>query len=135
MLRTVDPSLLPHQIDVLKDLEPEVADLIRVHDAKRRLWWPTDLLGIQDSDDPEKYVRELRSRAAGIPDAVRISLVMGLITEEGLPHFHRLLAVHLVALTGSRTITTQQVFARRVGEAQAAAVNRGAAAFRSSSRS
>ena len=34
-----------------------------------------------------------------------------------------------------RAITTQQVFARQVGEAQAAAVNRGAAAFRSSSRS
>jgi NADH dehydrogenase len=63
---------------------------------------------------------------------------------------------HLVALTGfknriavlfnwtiafvgrgrpQRAITTQQVFARQVGEAQAAAVNRGAAAFRSSSRS
>ena len=95
MLRSVETSLLPRQIDVLRDLEPEVADLIRVHDAKRRLWWPTDLLGIQDSEDPEKYVRDLRARAAGIPDAVRISLVMGLITEEGLPHFHRLLAVHL----------------------------------------
>jgi NADH:ubiquinone reductase (H+-translocating) len=66
------------------------------------------------------------------------------------------LAVHLVALTGfksriavlfnwtmafvgrgrpQRAITTQQVFARQVGEAQAAAVNRGAAAFRSSSPS
>jgi NADH:ubiquinone reductase (H+-translocating) len=66
------------------------------------------------------------------------------------------LAVHLVALTGfknriavlfnwtiafvgggrpQRAITTQEVFARQVGEAQAAAVNRGAAAFRSSSRS
>jgi len=95
MLRTVDSALLPRQIDVLKDLEPEVAELIKVHDAKRRLWWPTDLLGIQDSEDPDKYVKELRERAAGIPDAVRVSLVMGLITEEGLPHFHRLLAIHL----------------------------------------
>jgi NADH:quinone reductase (non-electrogenic) len=66
------------------------------------------------------------------------------------------LAVHLIALTGfknrtavgfnwaiaflgrgrlQRTITTQQVFARQVREPQAAAVKRGAAAFRSSSRS
>jgi NADH dehydrogenase len=71
------------------------------------------------------------------------------------------LAVHLVALTGfksriavlciavlfnwtiafvgrgrpQRAITTQQVFARQAGEAQAAAINRGAAAFRSSSPS
>jgi acyl-[acyl-carrier-protein] desaturase len=91
----VDPTLLPRQVDVLRDLEPVVAELIKTHDAKRRLWWPTDLLGIQDSEDPEKYLADLRKRATGIPDAVRISLVMGLITEEGLPHFHRLLAVHL----------------------------------------
>ena len=66
------------------------------------------------------------------------------------------LVIHLVALTGfknriavlfnwtiafvgrgrpQRAITTQQVFARQVGEEQAAAVNRDAAAFRSSSRS
>jgi NADH:quinone reductase (non-electrogenic) len=65
------------------------------------------------------------------------------------------LAVHLVALTGfknriavlqltiafvgrgrpQRAITTQRVFARQVSDARAAAVNRGAAAFRSSSRS
>jgi NADH dehydrogenase len=66
------------------------------------------------------------------------------------------LAVHLLALTGfknriavlfnwtiafagrgrpQRAITTQQVFARQVGEAQAAAVDRGAAAFRPSSGS
>jgi hypothetical protein len=49
------------------------------------------------------------------------------------------LTVHLVAFAGrgrpQRAITTQQVFARQVGEAQAAAVTRGAAAFRSSSRS
>jgi NADH dehydrogenase len=66
------------------------------------------------------------------------------------------LAVHLVALTGfknriavlfnwtiafvgrgrpQRAVTTQQVFARQVGEAQAAAVDRGAAALRPPSRS
>src|SRR5689334_10391043 len=95
MFRAADNPLLPRQIDVLHDLEPEVAELIKVHDAKRRLWWPTDLLGVQGSEDPERYVKELRARAAGIPDAVRISLVMGLITEEGLPHFRRRHAVHL----------------------------------------
>lgn len=91
----VDKTLLPRQIEVLHDLEPVVAELIKAHDAKRRLWWPTDLLGIQEAENPDTYVSDLRKRAAGIPDAVRISLVMGLITEEGLPHFHRLLAVHL----------------------------------------
>jgi acyl-[acyl-carrier-protein] desaturase len=93
--QALDSTLFPRQIDVLHDLEPVVADLIKTHEAKRRLWWPTDLLGIQDAENPDRYLEELRKRAAGIPDAVRISLVMGLITEEGLPHFHRLLAVHL----------------------------------------
>ena len=91
----VDTTLLPRQIDVLHDLEPVVADLIKTHEAKRRLWWPTDLLGIQSSEHPDRDLEDLRKRAAGIPDPVRVSLVMGLITEEGLPHFHRLLAVHL----------------------------------------
>ena len=81
---------------------------------------------------------------------------VGRVRMSGFVAWQLWLAVHLVALTGlknriavlfnwtialvgrgrpQRAITTQQVFARQVGEAQAAAVNRGAAAFRSSSRS
>ncbi|MEO6462149.1 MAG: acyl-ACP desaturase [Candidatus Eisenbacteria bacterium] len=82
----------PHQIEVLDDLEEVVFDLIEAHEAKRRLWWPSDLVGPPEGEDPDRHFAELRERARGIPDAVRISLVMGLLTEEGLPQFHRLIA-------------------------------------------
>jgi acyl-[acyl-carrier-protein] desaturase len=47
------------------------------------------------SDDQEKNRKALQERARGIGDAVRVSVTLNLLTEEGLPHFHRLLATHL----------------------------------------
>jgi len=85
---------LPQQLEVLADMEPVVEELIDAHEAKRRLWWPSDLVGPPEGTDPERHFKELRERARGVPDEVRISLVMGLLTEEGLPHFHRLIANH-----------------------------------------
>ena len=87
----------PHQMEVLDDLEEVVFDLIEAHEAKRRLWWPSDLVGPPEGEDPDRHFAQLRERARGIPDPVRISLVMGLLTEEGLPQFHRLIAQGLPA--------------------------------------
>lgn len=85
---------LPHQLEVLSDMEPVVTELIDAHEAKQRLWWPSDLVGPPEGEDPDRHYAQLRDRARGIPDAVRISLVMGLLTEEGLPHFHRVISQH-----------------------------------------
>jgi NADH dehydrogenase len=81
---------------------------------------------------------------------------IGRVRMSGIVAWVMWLAVHLIALTGfknraavgcnwavaflgrgrlQRAITTQQVFARQVREFQAGVVDRGAAAFRSSSRS
>lgn len=96
MTHSLQPSQLPpDQLEIMTDLEPVVADLLKSHESKRRLWWPTDLLGAHETDDPDRVFKELRERARGIPDPVRISLVMGLVTEEGLPHFHRLISTTL----------------------------------------
>jgi hypothetical protein len=58
---------------------------------------------------------------------------------DGLQEPHRRAVNWTIAFVGRgrlrRAITTQQVFGRQVGEAQAEALNRGAAALRSSSRS
>jgi acyl-[acyl-carrier-protein] desaturase len=85
---------LASQLEVLNDMEPVVAELIEAHEAKRRLWWPSDLIGPPEGEDPDRHFAELRKRASGIPDAVRVSLVMGLLTEEGLPQFHRVISEH-----------------------------------------
>ncbi|HXI21423.1 MAG TPA: acyl-ACP desaturase [Gemmatimonadales bacterium] len=83
------------KIEVLRDLEHRVRELMEQHERKRPLWYPSELLGPKPGEDPERHLAELRSRAAGIPDAARAALALNMLTEEGLPHFHRLLAVYL----------------------------------------
>ncbi|MFL5521783.1 MAG: acyl-ACP desaturase [Gemmatimonadales bacterium] len=83
------------KVEVLKDLEKKVHDLMEAHERKRTLWFPSDLLGAEPEQDRLEWLRQLRERARGIPDNARAALALNTLTEEGLPHFHRLLAVHL----------------------------------------
>lgn len=83
------------KVEVLSDLEPLVGELMIAHEAKRVLWFPSELLAPAPDTDPDRYVQELRSRATGISMPGRVALALNLLTEEGLPHFHRLLAVYL----------------------------------------
>jgi acyl-[acyl-carrier-protein] desaturase len=83
------------KLEVLQDLEQKVRELMEAHERKRELWFPSDLLGPAPDEDPEAHLAELRARAEGIPDPARAALALNLLTEEGLPHFHRLLAVYL----------------------------------------
>lgn len=83
------------KVEVLDDLEGKVQQLMAAHEAKRPLWFPSELLGAPPDTDPDVHVDALRRRAAGIPDHARAALALNLLTEEGLPHFHRILAVYL----------------------------------------
>ena len=83
------------KIEVLQDLEEKVRELMEVHERKRELWFPSDLMGPGPDECPETHLATLRDQAAGIPDHARAALALNLLTEEGLPHFHRLLAVYL----------------------------------------
>ncbi len=83
------------KLEVLQDLEEKVRELMETHERKRELWFPSDLLGPAPDEDPEAHLAELRAHAEGIPDPARAALALNLLTEEGLPHFHRLLAVYL----------------------------------------
>src|SRR5690348_17750087 len=65
------------------------------HEQKRVLWFPSELLDPPPGEDPDHHLRSLRERARGISDPARVALALNLLTEEGLPHFHRLLAVYL----------------------------------------
>jgi acyl-[acyl-carrier-protein] desaturase len=84
----------PDQWLVLQGLEGLVKDEINAHLARRKLWFPNDHLPSdeQGGDTQEQFYTGLRERARGLPDAVRVSLALNLLTEEGLPHFHRLIA-------------------------------------------
>ncbi len=83
--------------EVLESLSPLVDTLMADHLDKRKLWFPNDFLPADEqmSDDQEAKAKALRERARGISDGVRVSITLNLLTEEGLPHFHRLLAMHL----------------------------------------
>ncbi|WP_207950797.1 MULTISPECIES: acyl-ACP desaturase [Marinobacter] len=83
--------------EVLASLEPLVEELMQRHIDERRLWMPSEFLPASEGMTAEqiKYIQDLQERARGLPDSVRVSLALNLLTEEGLPHFHRLIAVHL----------------------------------------
>ena len=85
------------KVEVIADLEPVVQGLMEAHEAKRPLWFPSELLSPRDGEDPEKHRASLRARARGIGAPARVAVGLNLLTEEGLPHFHRLLAIHLDA--------------------------------------
>ncbi len=87
--------LLSSKFEVLSDMEGIVADLMQKHEEKRELWFPSDFLPADETTNEDLYLKQVRERAKGIPLSGRVALALNLITEEGLPHFHRLIAVHL----------------------------------------
>jgi len=84
-------------LEVLNYLENQVKEWMAVHVAKRKLWFSNDYLPADEqfTDDQESDLKKLRNRVRGIKDQVRVSVALNLLTEEGLPHFHRILAKHL----------------------------------------
>ena len=85
------------KVEVLADLEPDVNVLMEQHEAKRLLWFPSDLLSPDPDTDPDLFVKQLRERAEGISLPARVALCLNTLTEEGLPHFHRLISQYLGA--------------------------------------
>ena len=87
----------PVQIAVMVDLEPFVVEQTAAHLERRKLWFPNDLLSADATDGTaaDDDLAEVREAARGLPDPVRVALALNLLTEEGLPHFHRLIATHL----------------------------------------
>lgn len=83
--------------EVLQSLEDNVKEWMNSHIEKRKLWFPGDFLpsNERNSDDDEDNILKLRSRVKGINDSARVAIGLNLITEEGLPHFHRLLSKYL----------------------------------------
>lgn len=83
--------------EVLASLELKVKEWIEQHLEKRKLWYSSDFLPADEknTDDNEKAILKLRERVRGIKDSARVAIGLNLITEEGLPHFHRLLAKYL----------------------------------------
>jgi acyl-[acyl-carrier-protein] desaturase len=95
MALTDDARRMGRKVEVLKDLEPLVFELMVEHESKRELWFPFDLLAPEPGTDPDAHRTQMIERVKGFPDACRAAIALNTLTEEGLPHFHRLLATHL----------------------------------------
>ncbi|MES1259335.1 MAG: acyl-ACP desaturase, partial [Gemmatimonadota bacterium] len=52
-------------------------------------------LDAKPGEDQVAHEKALTARAMSMPDPVKAALALNLLTEEGLPHFHRLIAVYL----------------------------------------
>ena len=85
------------QVEVLQHLEPLVERLMDDHLRKRKLWFPSDFLTADEQmdEDQEANAARIRERARSLPDAVRAAVALNLLTEEGLPHFHRVISTAL----------------------------------------
>ena len=51
-----------------------------VHEAKRLLWFPSELLAPPPDTDPDHHLRELRKRAEGISLPARVAVALNLLT-------------------------------------------------------
>jgi len=75
-------------LEVISQIEPFVRTAVEtlLVDVKT-CWQPTDFLPDMSKEDCLDQIRQLRERAAGIPDEVIVSLVGNMITEEALPSY------------------------------------------------
>lgn len=88
------PTAFAAQLDVLAAAAPAIERLIDRHVGSRNDWRPGELVDF--SDDPQlAALRQLRDRARGLAPAIKVSVMLNLLTEEGLPHFHRIIAEHV----------------------------------------
>lgn len=92
-----EASGIREKFEVLREIEPDVESLMEAHKQKRRLWMPNDFLPADEEMNDEEYrlMDGLRDRARSVTDPVRVAIALNLLTEEGLPHFHRILATTL----------------------------------------
>jgi acyl-[acyl-carrier-protein] desaturase len=89
---------LLEKVEVLREIEPIAEALMATHLEKRRLWFSTDFLPADEQltdEEDAHFLARLRERARGISDAIRVSVCVNLLTEEGLPHFHRLISKYM----------------------------------------
>ncbi|CAO2168348.1 unnamed protein product [Urochloa humidicola] len=81
--------LAPEKLEVLAHLEPwaeaHVLPLLKPFDAA---WQPSDFLpDAADADSFHAACRDIRARAAAVPDAILVCLVGNMVTEEALPTY------------------------------------------------
>ena len=94
-LRPLPRLSLPSVEVLLRPRGQMVHEMMEAHVAQAEPLVPQRPSGASPGESADDHVVIARKRATGIPDSARAALALNTLTEEGLPHFHRLLAVHL----------------------------------------
>lgn len=94
MFHTTRPTAFSAQLAQLHEASPQLQILVERHSACRDDWQPGELLRFSGAEGFEA-LRALRQRAAALDREVRIAVALNLLTEEGLPGFHRVVSVHI----------------------------------------
>lgn len=90
--RGVTHSMPPEKQEVFRSLQGWAAEsLLPLLKPVDDCWQPTDFLPDSSSDAFEHEVRELRSRAAALPDDYFVVLVGDMVTEEALPTYQTMI--------------------------------------------
>ncbi|TVU36294.1 hypothetical protein EJB05_18224, partial [Eragrostis curvula] len=88
----VTHSMPPEKAEVFRSLEGWASrSLLPLLKPVEGCWQPTDFLPDSSSELFEHEVRELRARAAGLPDEYFVVLVGDMITEEALPTYQTMI--------------------------------------------
>ncbi|RCV06495.1 hypothetical protein SETIT_1G167200v2 [Setaria italica] len=90
--RPVTHSLPPQKREIFESLDPWAADnILPLLKPVESSWQPQDYLPDASSEAFVDEVRELRARAAEIPDDLLVCLVGDMVTEEALPTYQTML--------------------------------------------
>ena len=79
-------ALSQHQ-EVIRAIEPAVADNLRLLLPLERAWQPTDYLPCLETESWRDDVERFRTAAQAISDELLVVLVADMITEEALPSY------------------------------------------------
>ncbi len=83
-----------HQAKILAgEVEPILENLLHQHLLNKKDWFPSELIPCKQhlSNEESELLQEIKERSQNLSDTVRLTLILNMITEEGLPLFHRLL--------------------------------------------
>lgn len=84
---------LARQLEVFRPLDGPVRALITRHRDTRKDWQPGELVDF-GGEDGLLLMDSLRDRARGLHPSVKVAVTLNLLTEEGLPNFHRIIHEH-----------------------------------------
>ncbi|XP_038982871.1 stearoyl-[acyl-carrier-protein] 9-desaturase, chloroplastic-like isoform X2 [Phoenix dactylifera] len=87
-IKEVTHSMHPEKLEIFKSLEEWVEDnILTLLKPVESSWQPQDFLPDPSAEGFFDGVKEMRDRAAGIPDDYYVCLVGNMITEEALPTY------------------------------------------------